>query len=43
MKRIEDYEKINTQEAMQAMHARMTCEVYGKTRHPGDSCPVSTS
>ena len=39
MKRIEDCEKMSTQEVVQAMDARMTCEVYDETIHSRDSCP----
>lgn len=39
MKRIEDCEKMSAQEAVQAMDARMTCEVCGETIHSRDSCP----
>jgi hypothetical protein len=36
MKKIEDYEKMSPQEGVQAMDARMTCEVCGETRHLHD-------
>ena len=29
------------QEANQVMDSRMTCEIYGETRHMGNSCPTT--
>ena len=29
------------QEANQVMDSRMTCETCGKTRHTGNSCPIT--
>jgi hypothetical protein len=39
MKRLEDHEKLNGQEVVEAMDARMTCETYGDNGHFGDACP----
>jgi hypothetical protein len=34
-KRLENYEKMSTQETMQAMESHMTCEVCGESGHSG--------
>jgi len=38
-KRLEQYEKMSTQEAVQSLDSHMTCEVYGESRHSDNHCP----
>jgi hypothetical protein len=38
-KKLEQYEKISTQEVVQSLDSHMTCEVYGECGHFRNHCP----
>ena len=38
-KKLEQYERMSTQEAIQSLYSYMTCEVCGESGHFGNHCP----